>query len=113
MFKIHQFSDEKHEADDNAPPLTSLRVYVQNVPVHAGTTRTCVSTCARGAGIHGDVLNVHTGTFSACPTTPHRTHHNTRHNTQDTTTTTHEDRERRERERQRKKTETEREEKRR
>ena len=25
--------------------------------------RTCVSTCARGAGILGDVLNVHTGTF--------------------------------------------------
>ena len=46
------------------------RVYIQNVPVYAGTTRTCVSTCARGAGTHGDVLNathggvlnVHTGT---------------------------------------------------
>ena len=33
-----------------------LRVYIQNVPVFAGTTRTCVSTCARGAGAHGDVL---------------------------------------------------------
>ena len=40
------------------------RVYIQNVPVCTGTTRTCVSTCARGAGTHGDVLNVHTGTFS-------------------------------------------------
>ena len=40
-----------------------LRVYIQNVPVYADTTLTCVSTCARGAGIHGDVLNVHTGTF--------------------------------------------------
>ena len=26
-------------------------------------TRTCVETCARGAGTHGGVLNVHTGTF--------------------------------------------------
>ena len=39
-----------------------LRVYIQNVPVSTGTTRTCVSTCARGAGTHGDFLNVHTGT---------------------------------------------------
>ena len=37
------------------------RVYIQNVSVYAGTTRTCVSTCARGAGTHQDVLNVHTG----------------------------------------------------
>ena len=36
---------------------------VQNVPVCTGTTRTCVSICARGAGTHGDVLNVHTGTL--------------------------------------------------
>ena len=27
---------------------------------NAATTRTCVSTCARGAGTHGDVLNLHT-----------------------------------------------------
>ena len=40
-----------------------VRVYVQNVPVYAGTTRACVSTCARGAGTHGDVLNVHTEAF--------------------------------------------------
>ena len=39
-----------------------LRVYIQNVSVYAGTTRTCVETCARGASTHGDVLNVHTGT---------------------------------------------------
>ena len=38
-----------------------LRVYVQNVPVYVGNTRTCFSTCARGAGTHGDVLNGHTG----------------------------------------------------
>ena len=37
-----------------------LRVCIPNVPVCAGTTRTCVSTCARGAGTHGDVLNLHT-----------------------------------------------------
>ena len=36
---------------------------VKNVPVYADTTRTCVSTCARGAGVHGDVLNVHTEGF--------------------------------------------------
>ena len=41
---------------------TILRVYVQNVPVCTSTTRTHVSTCARGASIHGDVLNVHTET---------------------------------------------------
>ena len=29
-------------------------------PVYAGNTRTCFSTCARGAGTHGEVLNVHT-----------------------------------------------------
>ena len=33
------------------------RVYIQNVSVYAGTTRTCVETCTRGAGTHGDVLN--------------------------------------------------------
>ena len=61
-------------------------------PVHAGTTRTCWNTCARGAGTHGDVLNVHTGTFwvdtrdfSACYTT-HHTAHTPQHKTQHTTT---------------------------
>ena len=39
------------------------RVYVQNVPVHTGTTRTRFNICSRGAGIHGDVLNVHTEAF--------------------------------------------------
>ena len=38
-------------------------MYVQNVSVCTGTMCICVSTCARGAGIHGDVLNVHTGAF--------------------------------------------------
>ena len=45
-----------------------LRVYIRNVPVYAGTTRTCVETCAwcrytrrRFERTHGDVLNPHTG----------------------------------------------------
>ena len=37
------------------------RVYIQNVPVCAGTTPACGNTCGRGAGTHGDVFNVHTG----------------------------------------------------
>ena len=49
----------------------------QNVPVC--TLRTCFNTCARGAGTHGDVLNVHTWVFSV----PHHTAH-----THTTTTTT-------------------------
>ena len=49
-----------------APPCVHWkrhRVYVQNVPMCTPTTRTCWNTCARGARAHGDVLNVHTGTF--------------------------------------------------
>ena len=34
---------------------TRLRVYIQYVSVYAGNTRTCISTCARGASTHGDV----------------------------------------------------------
>ena len=45
MSKITCFTDEKR-----------LRVYVQNLPVCTGTTRTCVSTSVR-------VVPVHTGTF--------------------------------------------------
>ena len=41
----------------------NLRELIQNVPVCTGTTRTCVSTCGRGAGTHGDVLNLHTEVF--------------------------------------------------
>ena len=33
----------------------------KNASVCAFTTRTCVETCARGAGFHGDVLDGHTG----------------------------------------------------
>ena len=48
-------------------------MYIQNVPVYAGKTRECVSTCARGAGTHGDVVDGHT---------PHTTpQHNMTHHT--------------------------------
>ena len=40
-----------------------LRVYIQNVTVYAGAERTRRKTRARGAGAHGDVLNVHGVTF--------------------------------------------------
>ena len=53
------------------------RVCIQNVSVYAGTTRTYVSTCARVAGINGDVLSLHTGVFprSKPPhTQPHQPH---------------------------------------
>ena len=44
-----------------------LRVYIQNVSVYARTTRTCVSTCARGVGAHGDVLSGHTAGRGSSP----------------------------------------------
>ena len=92
---------------DDPPPLSLLLPRVcpskknpcvdSNVPVCTGTTPTCVTTCGRGAGSHGDVLNPHTGFFSACHTTHHTPHHNTtlhstaqhntHHNTQQGTTT--------------------------
>ena len=31
-----------------------------NVSMCTSTTRTCVTTCGRGVGTHGDVLNLHT-----------------------------------------------------
>ena len=40
------------------------RVYVQNASVCTCNTRTCRNTCARVAGTHGSVLNVHTGGFT-------------------------------------------------
>ena len=46
------------------------------------TTPACGNTCARGAGTHGDVLNLHMEVFSACqaaPHTPKHTHQNTPH----------------------------------
>ena len=40
-----------------------LHVYIRNVPVYAGNTRTCSKACARVAGIHWDVLNAHMEAF--------------------------------------------------
>ena len=73
---------------------TRPHMYVENVPVCTGTTHTCFNTCARCAGIHGDVLNVHMGTCLSGHTgffqrfTPH---HNTAHTTQTTHHTTTQD----------------------
>ena len=39
--------------------------------VCTGTARTCVSTYARGACTHGDVLSLHTRVFAECHTTHH------------------------------------------
>ena len=87
------FTDEKRH-----------RVYVQSVFVSSGTTRTHVETCARGAGTHGDVLNLRTEGFAcqAAPhTTPHKTHTHTTQ-TMHTNTPQHTETERqRERERDR------------
>ena len=55
---------------------------VQNLSVCTGTKRTCVQTCARGAGTHGDVferthgdvLSGHTEFRSVSHTTTHNTH---------------------------------------
>ena len=80
-----------------SPPLPrvsvskNLRVQIQSVPVCTGTTPACGNTCARGAGTHGDVLNLHTEVFSACQAAPHttpHTQHTTQHNTQHYTHTT-------------------------
>ena len=91
----------------------NLRVWIQNVPVCTGTTPACVTTCGRGAGAHGDVLNLHTEDLSACQAAPHTIPHHTTHNTTQHTThhnTTHTPHNTEtETERQRKKTETARE----
>ena len=67
----------------------------KNVPVCTGTTRTCFNTCARGAGIHGDVLNVHTAALLKPNTVffsvPQHTHTNTHTNTHIHTPNTHHD----------------------
>ena len=106
----HLFLPMKTSPPPVCPLNTRPHMYVENVPVCTGTTRTCFNTCARCAGIHGDVFNVHMGTclsghtgfFSAFHTTPqHRTHHtdhtphhDTRHNTTRRQTETDRDRDR-------------------
>ena len=60
----------------------------KTAPVCTGTTPACGNTCARGAGTHGDVLNLQTEVFSACQAAPHttpHTQHNTTHHTHHTT----------------------------
>ena len=102
-----------NSTDDDPHPRR--RVSIQNVPVCTFKTspcmpapRTCDSTCARGAGIHGNVLDGHTGFFSVSHHTPHHTPHRTHHNTRHNTTQQHDhNTTRRERQRQRE-TETER-----
>ena len=95
MSKITCFTDEKRP-----------RVYVQNLPVCTGTTLTCVETCARGAGTHGDVLSGHTEFRSVSHTNTHINTHNTHNTTQHITTTTPHGERDRDRQRQRKKTGT-------
>ena len=80
------------------PPLSlrvyvqnALRVHIQNVPVCTSTTPASVTTCGRGAGTHGDVMNVHTWVFSV----PHhttRTHHDHNNNHHHNNTGTDRDR---------------------
>ena len=99
----HLFLPMKTSPPPVCPLNTRPHTYVENVPVCTGTTRTCFNTCARCAGIHGDVFNVHMGTCLSGHTgffqrfTPH---HNTAHTTQTThhtmtqDTTPHGDRQR-------------------
>ena len=81
--KITGFTDEKHEADDDPPPSLSTVCPSKASPC-VPAPRAHVETCARGAGTHGDVLNVHTRFSSVSHHTSHTTHH-THHKTQYTT----------------------------
>ena len=90
MSKIICFTDEK-----TCPCVRSKPPRLYRHHAHM-----CFNMCARGAGTHGDVLNVHTGTcwvdtrsFEACHTLTHintHTQHNTtQHNTTQHNTTQH------------------------
>ena len=81
------FTDEKHEADDD-------RLSSSTHPV-----------CARGASIHGDVLNVHTVTFSVTlhHTTPTTLNHNKTRRQRKKTEKEREEKEDRDREKRRRK----------
>ena len=50
-------------AENPVCPFKTLPVCILKTSLCTGSTRTCVQTCARDTGTHGDVLNVHTGTF--------------------------------------------------
>ena len=107
------FTDENTRLTTTpSPPLLLLlpcvhstrpRVHAQNVPVYAGTTRTCIKhvrawcwyTRGRFERAHGDVLSGHTVFFSVSHTTTPRTPHTQQRTaTTTTTTTTHRDRDR-------------------
>ena len=76
-------------------------IVVSQSPVCTDTTPACFDTCGRGAGTHGDVLNLHTEVFSAC----HTTHHTPPHGDRDRETDTERDKEKqREREKRQDKT---------
>ena len=96
----HLFFTDENTPSSRVSTQTRPHMYVENVPVGTGTTRTCFNTCARCAGIHGDVLNVHMGTclsghtgffsvshHTTTPHTPHRPHTTPRHKTQHHTET--------------------------
>ena len=59
----HQFWQAELTMTSPAP-----RVSIQNVPVCTSNKSTCVSTCACGASIHENVLNVHTKPFKSTHT---------------------------------------------
>ena len=57
-----------------------LRVSIQNVPLCTGITRTCVSTCARGASTHGGRFeSTHGGLQRATAMHSHTPQHATSH----------------------------------
>ena len=91
MFSFACFLDENARLTTTSP--SPMHLVCTFKTVFAGTTRTCVSTCGRGAGTHGDVLNLHTVGFTNVSHHTHRTLTTTRDTTTTTTTTTtHEDR---------------------
>ena len=102
MSKTLVFTDE-NPPSARVSTQTRPHMYVQNVPVCTGTTRTCFNTCARCAGIHGDVFERTYGDvfewthgFFQRFTPLHNTAHTTQttHHTTTQDTTPHGDRQR-------------------
>ena len=88
MSKNNGFTNEINEADDDSlppllspPPVPVCVCLFKNVPVCTGTTRTCVPTSARVAGIHGTLFEC-THVFSVCRTAHTQTTATTTHTTQ-------------------------------
>ena len=91
LFLVSRTGDDPPCVDSKRFPCVDskrLRVYIQNVPVYSGNTRTCLTTFARVAGIHGDVLNIHTEAFGIF-SVPHHTAHTPRPQPQPQRHTTH------------------------